>query len=153
MAITRASVEEKLVRRLSAWMAKASLAITYAGANADLDDPLDFAIGKLDGSVTTWGVPSTADLAALAASDHAALLDLAEYRLLQNILGNFDKVDVSSPAGAAQLDDLGQRIERRLKVLQAQIASEYGIAVVATSGTLTGGSLTLNIADDGAWPL
>jgi hypothetical protein len=151
VAILRANVERLLVKRVGGWMSKASLdATTVDGTNDDLDDPIAWALGKLDVTLATWGAPVDADLASVATSDGDALIDLAEYRLLQNILGNFTKVDVSSPAGAAQLDDLGQRIERRLKTLQATIAADYGIAVVAVSGTLAGGTLTLAFADVGS---
>lgn len=131
-------------------MQKAGLDATTAdGTNASLTSPILWAFGKLDGTVATWGSVIDADLAALADSDGAALLDLAEYRLLQNILGNFDKVDVSSPAGAAQLDDLGRRIQWRLERLQATIATDYGIAVVVVSGSLSSGVLGLNFAEIG----
>jgi len=140
MTLTRASVETILVRRAGKLLTALGLAVTYVGSNADLNDPIGYALRKLGYSVASLTAVADADLAGLGADDTDALLDLAEYRLLESIVGNWDLADVTVLQRTERLGTL--RPDKRLEQLAAQL-SEYGVGV----GKLQTGMISLDFAE------
>ena len=144
LTVSRADIEQEIVSRAEAWMASAGLAVTFAGANCDLNAPLGWAIRQAGGSVTTPSLVTSTDVQTVAAADYDMLLDLAELRTLQSILANFSAVDKKAGPVELKSSQLGERIERRIAQLRAWLATAYGIG---GSATLTTGVLNLNFAE------
>jgi hypothetical protein len=141
MTITRADIESILVRRASGFMAAAGLAVTVAGSNADLNDPLGWALRK--SGITPVLITAVADADVAKATDVDQLLDLAELRLLENIYGNLTLVDITLGPRKDALGQIGARLEKRIDVLREKIDKEYGIG----ASILQGGVITLDFAD------
>ena len=94
MTITRTQVEKILLKRAARRMAFVEMDIAKSdGTNADLNDPIAYAVRLCGLSVADISDVKDSDLAPLPDSDIDKLLDLAELRLLQNIFGNLDSVD------------------------------------------------------------
>ncbi len=132
MAITRVQVETVLVRRLEAWLVAADMAITFAGANNDLNDGISNALLQLEIVPANISSIADGDLTSVATTDYNKFLDLAELRTLESVLENYAKVDVEAGAVKAQLDDFGQRIERTIQRKREQIARRYGLEGLAS---------------------
>jgi hypothetical protein len=122
MTLTRANVESELVSRQEARMEVVEMAVTVDGSNADLNNPIGFAVRKSGGTVASFASVADGDLGGFEEADYDKLLDIAEYRLLLNIKGRWGKYDIR----AGQLDeklsqfgkDLDADIDRKLTELQ-----------------------------------
>ena len=138
MAVSRANVEYILVARVGALMTKASLdGTTVDGTNADLADPIAWALQTAGYSVADITNPTTAEVA-LALDDILEVSALAELRTMENILGNLDDVDTSVGPRDEKLSQLAAQVQRRLDNLMASISQSYGHgAAELTTGTLT----------------
>lgn len=137
MALTRAAAEAVLVRRLGGLLAAAGLAVTTAGANADLNDPLAWAVGQAGGSVSDRTAVTDADLTTVDGDDR--LLDLAELRALESVAGNLALVDVTFGPHKESLGQLGERLEKLIARKRAQVARDHGIG----AGALDAGVVVL----------
>jgi hypothetical protein len=124
---TRSDIELELVQRASAWLTAASMAVTYAGANASLNAPIGWAIRQSDGTVAAPALVTDADVATLDSADLDQLLDLAELRTLENVLANYALVDAKAGPVEAKSSQLADRLERRINQLRSWIAQAYGI--------------------------
>lgn len=130
MALTRASVETVLVRRVGAWLTFVSLdGTTHTGSNADLADPIATALLLSGYAVADITNPSDADLALVAQTDQLKILDVAEYRTLETILQQFTDSDVKGLTFATNDDQFGTRVLARLTKLQATLLTQYGIGL------------------------
>jgi hypothetical protein len=140
---TRAEIEVVLVRRCGALLTAAGLAITFAGANADLNDPIGSSIRQLGGTVASIAAVTDADVLTVSA-DYSldALLDLCELRTLENISGNYALVDIAAGPESEKLSQVAAVIEKRIDRLSAKIEKLYGIG----AGVVTIGALTLDFA-------
>lgn len=123
MAITRATGETVLVKRLGPLMAAAGMAVTIVGTNADLDDPLAWATRALGHSTASVATVTNAELASVATADYDDFLDLAEYRTLQNILGALDDVDLTVGPRSEKLSQLAEQAEKKLDRLEGRIGT------------------------------
>ncbi len=148
----RAQLESILVRRAGRWLTAAGLdGTTVSGSNDALADPIARAIRVASGTVTDDSNPVDADVATVADADVPLLCDAGELFVLEAALQNFTKVDVSSPAGGAQPDDLGQRMDRARAAKYAAFVAKYGSSVLAPG--VTSGSwapVSLSFGDDDA---
>jgi hypothetical protein len=118
-------------------MDAAGMAVTYAGSNADLNDPLGWAVFQLEGSVTDITAVADADLETVASDDERYITDVAELRLLDNILTNLELVDISVGPRSEHYDQLAQRIKGRRDKLRADLESEIGLgAAKLTTGVM-----------------
>ncbi len=131
MSATRADIEQEVVSRTEAWLVSAGLAVTYTGANADLNAALGWAIRQAGGTVVAPSLVTSADVGTVASADYDKFLDLAELRTLQSILANFSGVDKKAGPVELKSSQLGERIERRIAQLNAWLATAYGIGVYA----------------------
>jgi hypothetical protein len=123
---TRAQIEELLLKRVGRWMAEVGMDnTTISGTNADIDDPLGFAIRRLGGSVANPVSVSDGDVSGIDGSEFDKLMDYAELRLLKNILGNMEFVDTSGLPMSMNNDQLGKRIQKRIDDLQQYIKDNY----------------------------
>lgn len=142
---TRADIELEVVSRTSAWLANVGFAVTVAGANADLNSPIAWAIRQAGGTVATPALVANADVATVAAANFDLLLDLAELRTLENVLANFALVDAKAGPVEAKSSQFADRIERRIAQLRSWLATAYGIGGTTL---VSGGVLTLNFGED-----
>lgn len=143
MAITRAQAETILVRRAGSLMSEAGLAVTIAGSNADLNDPIGWAVRQLGLTVATITSVADSDLSGVSADDYDQFLDLAEYRLLQNISGNLAVTDLEVGPRNEKLDQLVNRLEQRITRKKAQLQQDYGFGL----GSLTAGVISLGFME------
>ena len=127
MALTRAEVESILVRRCRGWMTVASLAITYAGVNADLNDPISSGLLASGYSVTNYAVVSTTDLAQVTNDYLPLFLDHCELRLLNNIASNIDVVDVTLGPDQEKLGQFHNAIRSAISAKIDYMSKMYGI--------------------------
>lgn len=123
---TRADIEQELVSRAEAWLVSAGLAVTYAGANADLNAPIGWAIRTAGGSVVAPSLVTSDDVATVPTADYDFFLDLAELRTLQSILANFSGVDKKAGPVELKSSQLGDRIAKRISQLEYWLAAQYG---------------------------
>lgn len=143
MTLTRANIEVIIVKRCGPLLTAAGMATTVSGSNADLNDPIGYAVRKSGGTVTNFVSVGDADITTIGTADNDQLLDLAELRTLESILGNLDDVDIRVGPRDEKLSQLRTDTEKRLERLQKRIADEYGIGGV----TVEAGSVAMDFAD------
>jgi len=142
--MNRAQVEQILIKRCGKQMVAADLnGTTYDGTNVDLNDPIGYAIRQCGGTVADVTTVTATDVAFISADDHDKFLDIAELRLLENILGNLDDVDITVGPVSEKLSQLSESIAKRVTRLQAKIEKEHGIG----GATMEAGMITLDFAD------
>lgn len=141
MALTRADCESTLVKRLKVLMEAAELVVTITGSNADLNDPLAWALRRVGGSTASVATVTDAELAAVGASSYDDFMDLAEYRTLQNILGNLDLVDITAGPRAEKLSQIARQVREMLKARES-----FAAGFVAPP---TAGYISLDFAEHG----
>lgn len=139
MALTRANVETILVKRLGPLMTAAGMATTVAGSNADLNDPIGYAIRQAGQTVDDLTAVDDTDVARIGSDDYDKLLDVAELRTLESIQTNLDDVDIETGPVSEKRDQLGLRVEKALTRKRAQVARDYGLGL----GTLETGVIAL----------
>ena len=145
MPTTRAMIEQVLIRRCGRKLAMVDLdAVTVDGTNADLLDPIGSALSLLDIPVANSGSVTDSDLAILTAYQVAAILDVAEVRVLESVLGNWDEPDqVADTNNSQALGKLYDSLEATVKRLRMRIERQYGIGL----GSLTTGVIDLDFAE------
>ena len=138
MAVTRANVENVLVKRLGPLMTKAGQdGSTVDGTNTDLADPIAWALRTAGYTTEDITNPTTAEVAD-AEDDIDQVVDLAEYRGLENILGNLDDVDVTVGPRSEKLSQLAAQVQKRLDQVKDRVEDlySYGASALET-GVIT----------------
>jgi hypothetical protein len=138
MSLTRANTEAELVQRQKSRMEAVSMAVTFVGSNADLNSPIGFAVRKMGGTVASFSSVADADLTFLAEDDFDKFLDIAEYRLMQNIKGRWGMVDTKIGPRSESLSQFSEDLERDLTRKLSDLQSIYGFG---------GGSLEAGVVD------
>lgn len=138
MTITRANVENVSIHRTGPLMAKANMdGTTVDGTNDDLAGPIAWALRQAGYSVTDITNPTTAEVA-LAADDVDQILDLTELRVLEDVLGNLDIVDVTVDPRSVKHSQLAKQVEKRLEAVRSRVEKAYGLgSSVLETGTIT----------------
>ena len=126
MTITRADVEKVLVNRVGKKMAIVSFDVTSDGENADLNEPICDALLKMGATPASIAAVADSDLAIVENEYIQEFLDRAELRLLQNIAGNIDFVDVSVGPRRDSLNQLATQTEAAISRLTTKIEKLYG---------------------------
>lgn len=142
MSVTLASVESTLVLRCGPRLTLVGLDIvTLAGRTATLADPIASSLRSLGVDLANPLAPTDADFATIADPQVSQLLDIAELRCLETVLGNLtmtnEQVGVDKQDWAKYAENLQAAIET-LRTL-------YGIGVTAP----TIGTIGLNFAESG----
>jgi hypothetical protein len=106
--------------------------VTVDGTNQDLVDPIADALRRLGAAPADLSTVGDADLAGLDASRLPALLDLAELRALETVLGNLTAVDLRLGPRDEKFSQLPARLETRIARLQRKVESEHGISSVSS---------------------
>ncbi len=143
MALTRANAELLLVARTSAWLLKASMAITVLGSNADLNDPIAYGVLQSGGTVASRVLVTTADIATVASADQEQFLDIAELRTFQNIQGNLVQVDTKIGPRDEKLGQLLATLDKIVERKEERVENLYGLGL----GTIEGGVIALDFAE------
>lgn len=131
MTLTRTNVETILIKRTGNLLQEAGLDYIISGSNSDLNDPIGWAIRRLEGSVASVTSVADSDLSAIDTSDYDQLFDLAEYRTLENISGNLTYVDLTVGPRSERLGQLAEMVEKRLARKRKQLAEDYGFGTEA----------------------
>ncbi len=126
MTVTRSQIESILVSRRSPLMQMASMAVTTQGANADLNDPIGYAVRKVGGTVASLASVTDADIATVDTDDLDEMLDHAELRLLRSIRGNLALVDITSGPMSEKLSQLAASVREDIEALENAIGENYG---------------------------
>lgn len=126
MALTRANVESLLIRRVGLLFTELSLdGTTVAGSNADLNDPIGYAIRQCGQTVDDPTVVDDADVARV--SDTDKLLDIAELRALETAhTAAVGMVTIAVGPRREHLSDMATRLEDLVKRKQETNAAVYG---------------------------
>jgi hypothetical protein len=130
MTLTRIQVEKGLVARAETRMTLVGFAVTVVGSNADLADPIATAL--LDMGLACVDITSPTDAEISAVENVPELLDRAELRLLQNILGNLDAVDITVGPRSERLGQIQQSLEAAIARKEKSVAERYGTAPLST---------------------
>lgn len=139
--LTRTLAETILVQRVGPLMEVAEMAVTIAGTNADLDDPLAWACRGVGGTTSAHNTVTAAELALLSPAKYDDLLALAEYRTLQNILGALNAVDITVGPRSEKLSQHVVQVQGMLDRLESTVSA------IATP--MTTGCITLDFAEHG----
>lgn len=149
MALTRANTESILVKRCGPLLTVADMdGSTIDGTNADLNDPIGRAVRDLDYTVTSVVSIADADVAQVTESEYDQFLDMATLHTLENILGNYDDVDIKAGPRDEKLSQTVKQIERKIGRLKDKIEDLYGwglsapVARVITVDTASHGDET-----------
>lgn len=143
MALTRAMVEAVLVARLRTLLEGAEMAVTTAGDNVDLAEPLAWAMRQLSTAVADRLAPTDAELALIGNEDQ--LLDLAELATLETLATRLDAVDISVGGRSEHYSLAVAQVERAIERKRRTLARAYGWG----GEPLRAGPLTLNFATKG----
>jgi hypothetical protein len=135
--ITRLVVEAELIDRDAALLLLCGKSTIADGANRFLSGSIGFALQCLGITPEIPGVVSDADLAKVPNSRFFLLCDLAEYRLLKNLLSNFAQPDRSAGSTKTSLNAMIERYRQQMKDHEAQYASYLGkYRSVLTAGSI-----------------
>jgi len=148
MTVTRANVEAILIQRCGAIMSVAGMAVTVAGSNASLNDPIGYALRQTGYTVANAASVADTDLDDLTDDDLDQVLDIAELRTLENVAGNLDDVDITSGPQSEKFSQLAANLEKRMARLQQRISDMYGSGITAETGLLVYDFVEHNDTDD-----
>jgi hypothetical protein len=125
---TRAQVEALLIRRTGKLLLKVGLdGTTVNGSNGDLNDPIGWGLRKLGVTPANPVAVADGDVAQVTRLD--ALLDLAELRTLENILGNLDLVTAEVGPRKEEFNDLARRLAQMIPRKREQVEAEHDLAL------------------------
>ena len=147
MTITRANVEAVLIKRTGHLLTVAGLdGTTVDGTNADLGDPIAFALAQIGITAASPTVPTTAEVATIPDADRYEFLALAELRTLQTILSHvLDLVNTEAGNRVDENSQLANGLQLRIDRLQLEIRRQYGWS----AGTLEAGYAYQDLAQHG----
>jgi len=131
MAVTRAQAEQILVSRIKGLQVAAGLAVTFAGANADLIEPISWAHRMLGGTTASVIAVTDLELATMVVADYDNFFNLAEWRALLNILGHLDDVDITTGPRSEKFSQLANQARERKDELLPLVKGLIAAAVDA----------------------
>jgi hypothetical protein len=138
-------VETLLLKRAAGRMQEAGMDYSTIPNNTDLVDPIVFALLCMDITPADPTSLSDSDLSGVANTDLSKLLDLAEMRLLENIVGNLALVDITVGPRKEALNQLVDQAEKAIARLSSRIEKMYGFGI----GSLEAGTISLDFAAKG----
>lgn len=136
MALTRTDVETILLKRLAPLMVLAGMDGETVPGNADLNDPEGRAIRDLGYTVAAITLVTNTDIAQVPESEYDQFLDLAEYHTLNNILGNYDDVDLKVGPRDEKFSQTVTQIENRIKRLEGKLERNYGYGLAVPTAVV-----------------
>jgi len=134
---TRANLEAILVKRAGGIMAVTSMAVTTAGSNADLNDPIAYALRKSGYTVSNLVLVADADVSDVTDGDLDMVLDYAELRTLETVSTNLAQfVDVTDGPISEKMSQYAASLDKRIAKLSDKITILYSTVVEAEAGSL-----------------
>jgi hypothetical protein len=124
--ITRLPVEMELIDRDSALLLLCGKSTIADGQNRFLTGSIGFSLDKLGVTPEIPGVVSDTDLAKLPNSKFFLLCEIADYRLLKNLLNNFAQPDRSAGSTKTSLNAMIDRFRMQMLNLEKQYAAYLG---------------------------
>ena len=135
MSVTRAAVEGVLLKRVGRLMALVQMDGTAdTGSNADLVEPIAFALRQIGLAPATFGAVTDADFVKLDPADLDQLLDYAEWRLLLNIRGNFDLVNLTIGPRREDWGNVRDQLARLIDDVKTRLETMYATDFNALRG-------------------
>lgn len=145
MTVTRANIESVLIRRVGRLLTAAGLdGTTINGTNADLNDPISSALRVLNYTVSSIASVTDTDLLPVTDAHINYLLDVAELRTLESILGNLDLVDIRVGPRSESLSQLADQVQKAIERKTRHITRMYGVGL----GGLVAGKIALSFQQD-----
>jgi len=130
MALTAIQAETILIRRVGILMTAIGLdGTTITGNNPDLVDPMGYAIRYLGGTVTTITDIVDADLAVVTSALENEFFDIAEWRVLLSVQGNYVLVDTKIGPRDEKWGSLADNIDKLVARKEKQIKDTYGLGL------------------------
>jgi len=129
MSLTRETLDVILIARTGALLTTVGKdGSTDDGSNTDLVDPIRAALKTLGYSVSDFTTVTDTDLAGVAADDEEALIDVAELKILDNVIypGAAALVDISVGPRRESLSQFSKHIESMLEKKVAAVNDAYG---------------------------
>jgi hypothetical protein len=124
--ITRLPVEMELIDRDSALLLLCGKSTIADGNNRFLGGAIGASLQLLGITPSIPGTVTDADLANLPTSQFFLLCDLADYRLLKNLLTNFAQPDQTSGNTKVNLNRMLERFHKQMLELEKQYAAYLG---------------------------
>ncbi len=148
MTVNRAAIEYVLVRRTGRLMAACSLdGTTVAGTNLDMNDPIGYALRMVGLDVADITAVSNSDIGQMGSDVLDQFLDIAELRLLQNCLQNYDAVNITVGPRTEALSDIRSGLEKSIERKHQYNVEKYG-----AGATLAGGAISLDFQQRSDYP-
>lgn len=119
MALTLVRLESLIVGRVGNLMA----VVGITQENGGLFAPIAWAVRQVGGTTADSYKATTEEVEAVDASLHDDLFDLAEYRVLLNIQGNLDLVDITAGPRKESLSQLQDVVAARIAKAEDALAS------------------------------
>lgn len=135
--LTRAIAETILVNRLGPMMAVAEMNVTALGFNPDCHDPLAWATRMVGGDMTYLSTVDDDDLALLPTTVYDDLMTLAEYRLLKNIQGALNAVDITTGPRSEKLHQFVQQVQQMIDNLEPVVEAMGVLTQPMTAGYIS----------------
>lgn len=142
MALTRVAAENILIRRLGLMMEVVKMDTVAGGANANCHDPLAWATRGVGGTTAAHNTVTDAELAGVDLVHYDDLMALAEWRLLLNIQGALNAVDITVGPRKELLSQYADKVQQMLDNLRPVI---NGLGVLGAG--LEVGYITVDIAE------
>jgi hypothetical protein len=130
---TKADLDAELVARWGGQLANVGRSVVVDGTNPDTIGAIRDGLASLGLGVASFGAVADADLASVPVADIPQLLDVAEYRLLQNIIGWSTEVTQSIGMGSQNLSDLRKDLIGLLKMKYDNLRSRYGLGAATVT--------------------
>ena len=140
-ALDRAAAETILSNRVGPLMTVAEMSLE-PGEPESFDDPLAWATRGVGGSTANYHTVTDAELAAVPSSVYDNLMNLAEYRLLKNLQGALNAVDITTGPRSEKFSQFMEQVQKMLDRLEPTIE-----ALGVLSGTLTAGYISLDFRE------
>jgi hypothetical protein len=124
MPVTVAGIESELVARLGQYLLRFSMdGTTVDGTNVALRGPIRWAVSRLRIETADAIDVADGDLTTLTRATYETFLDLAEYKVLNVLWGNWAEVTQSLGSESQSLSDLSDRLDRRIAVLKGELGT------------------------------
>lgn len=126
MSLTREQVESTLFRRLGPSMARADMETLHDGEGPSFADPIGWALRELEYPNADVTDPTSAEVSAVTDADLDWFLDLAQWRLLDNIIGNLDDSDERLGPSGQWNSQFADQMQEHQAHLEDRLRARYG---------------------------
>lgn len=122
---TRALYEQEFVMRCGKKMEFVGMAVSVDGTNADLNSPMAFAARACGITLASPLTVTSEELDGLTVDNVDEFLDRGELRLLENVRGNMNLVDIKAGQLTENFSQFEVNLNKAIEQLQAKIETKY----------------------------